>query len=59
MYPSHIAFIVTSILWVIALVLRRQAKRKEDLVSEGVFLTIEISLIGFLWVFLGLSHDWW
>ena len=58
MYPSRIAFMLASMCIIVA-ILRRQAKKKEDLVSEGIFLTIEIALVVFLWIFLGLSYEWW
>jgi hypothetical protein len=54
---ADIAWTICFVLWLICFILEK--KLKDDVVMAASLLSMEIAFLGFGWIFIGLSHNWW
>lgn len=57
MNNADIAWTICFVLWLICFILEK--KLKDDVVMAASLLSMEIAFLGFGWIFIGLSHNWW
>ena len=59
MTPADIGWIVSFIFWLIMVILWSIALAKKDSLLQIMFLCIEITALGFMWIFKGFINGWW
>ena len=57
MNNADIAWTICFIFWFICFILEK--KLKDDIVMSTSLLVLELIFLGFGWIFIGLSHNWW
>ena len=59
MTPAEIGKIITLILWFFNFIMVRIARKADDQIEANFFLSLEIMSLGFMWLFFGMSENWW
>ena len=59
MTPIQITQIVILIIWLISFLMVRAARSINDEVNANFFLSLELTTVGFMWIFIGFNHGWW
>ena len=61
MKPADIGYIVCFILWLFNFLMVQWTRKSDDFnhSESNFFLILEIICLGFMWIFFGLSKNWW
>ena len=63
MKPADIGYTVCFVLWFFNFVMVQITRKEENdycsYKESNFFLILEIVCLGFMWVFFGLSKNWW
>ena len=61
MKPADIGYIVCFGLWLFNFLMVQWTRKEDDFnhSESDFFLTLEIICLGFMWIFFGLSKNWW
>lgn len=59
MTPAQIGWTISIILWLVFAILNRIASKKGETEIALFSLILELVCLGFIWIFCGLSSNWW
>ena len=59
MTPANIGWTISIILWLVFIILNYTAHKNGETELELFSLILELVCLGFAWIFLGFSYNWW
>lgn len=59
MSAALIAWLITLGFWIIFIVIAIVAVNHENYTGALIGITLQWVCVGFMWIFLGLQHNWW
>ena len=59
MTPADIGWLISWIVWLIMVILWGIAIKNKNNLLSVLFLSMEITALGFMWLFRGFMNGWW
>ena len=59
MTPAYIGWLISWIVWLIMVILWGISIKNKDNLLSILFLSMEITALGFMWLFRGFITGWW